>query len=59
MVFPSNKMLLPTIWDFKTLFNFCKEYCKYTYGHENIRIWKGYGYTATHPIVEGIVESIK
>ena len=41
------------------MFRFFQSYCKHTYGHDNIRIWKGYGYMATNPIAVGIVESIR
>lgn len=52
-------MILSTVWSYKELEAFFKEYCRITYGHDNIRIWKGFGYIATNPIVEAIVESIK
>jgi hypothetical protein len=44
-------MLLPNLWGYKELYTFFQEYCKHEYGFDNIRIWKGFSYTATHPIV--------
>lgn len=57
--FPSDKMLLSSLWDTKDLYSFMQDYCKYEYGFDKVRIWKGFGYMATNPITESLVESIK
>ena len=52
-------MQLSTLWNFEEMTLFFKEYCKYTYGHDNIRIWKGHSYLGTLTIATGLVEAIK
>ena len=52
-------MQLSTLWNYQDMLAFFKQYCKYTYGHENIRIWKAFSYLGTNTVTIGIVESIK
>ena len=52
-------MQLSTLWTFKDLMMFFKEYCRHIYGHDNIRIWKGHSYLGAYMLVTSLVESIK